>query len=258
MKLSYSVVLYNQLPADIRKLYRNIVETVPRGASYHIFFINNSPKNYDINVILHEFEKNDQHFTAIFPLVNRGFGAGHNLAVKQLDSEYHFIVNPDVKIPNAEQISQMIGYMQVNKVVLLNPRIVGSDGQTQKLVKRRPTVFDLALRFVGGWAFPKRQAQFVYDGHYDQAHEAEVVSGSFMVCQTAALQQVNGFDERFFLYMEDTDLSRKMSELGTVAYYPNAYIVHEWQRQNRRSVKGILQMLNSMRKYFNKWGWRFV
>lgn len=256
MRISYSVVFYNPPQAQITALYDNLTAATPKEFSYHIYFINNSPENQAVSDAMCALAAGDANITAVVAETNRGFGAGHNLVIDGLDSNYHFIVNPDILVPDADQIRLMIDQMEKDHIVLLNPRIEDAAGVLQKLVKREPTVLDLALRFMGPKVMPKRQAWFVYDGQYDATHEVQVVSGSFMVCQTAALKQVRGFDERYFLYMEDTDLCRKLGSVGRVVYLPTARVVHEWQRANRNSLRGIGRMLHSMGQYFNKWGWR--
>ncbi|WP_164512033.1 glycosyltransferase [Lacticaseibacillus daqingensis] len=257
MKLTYAVVFYNHSNDMVQHLYQNLTSTVPSGYEYTLYLVNNSPANRELSECLKKIQKQDRHVVAINAAENRGFGAGNNLAIAQIESDYHLIVNPDIEIPDANQIRLMITYMEANKVVLLNPKIQDTSGQIQKLVKKNPTILDLGLRFLGSRVMAKRQANFVYDGMYDCAHEVQVISGSFMVCNTGVLKKVGGFDERYFLYMEDTDLCRKFMSYGSIYYYPDAYVIHEWQRQNRKSLKGIRQMLVSMVKYFNKWGWRF-
>lgn len=79
-----------------------------------------------------------------------------------------------------------------------------------------------------------------------------------MLISQQALIETGGFDERFFLYLEDVDLSRRVSGLGLdVLYCPDSTVVHESQRRSYQDVKFLLYHIVSAVRYFNKWGWFF-
>lgn len=71
--------------------------------------------------------------------------------------------------------------------------------------------------------------------------------------RTDVFRKANGFDERFFMYFEDADLSRRIRKKAAIVFYPNVYVYHAWKRDNTRSFKGIRIFLISMVKYFWKW-----
>ena len=78
-------------------------------------------------------------------------------------------------------------------------------------------------------------------------------TGCFFMVRTDIFRKANGFDERFFMYFEDADLSRRIRKKASIVFYPNAYVYHAWKRDNTRSLKGIRIFLISMMKYFWKW-----
>lgn len=256
MNLSYSIVLYRNSVEEVLKLYHNLVETVPRDCQYIIYFVNNSKDDLQLEACLKQMTESDKNVVHITADSNNGFGAGHNLAIRQANSDIHILVNPDITIPDSKQISKLVAKMHDKKIVMCSPKILNTDGTIQKLVKRSPTVLDMGIRFLGKRIMTQRQNWFVYADQYDQLHEATNLAGSFMVCRTKVLKEIGGFDERYFLYMEDSDLTRSMARHGATIYYPDAYVIHAWQRENRKSLKGIFIMLQSMRKYFGKWGWK--
>lgn len=256
--ISYSVVLFNQSPDDIEKLVNNILDTVPETISgFQLFLVNNSVTNDRVTDVIRELDRKNSNIISIVPSENKGFGAGHNYAINQAKSDYHFIVNPDVVIPDADQIDKLIECAELRNAVLVAPKVLYPNGDLQPLVKRTPTVFDMMIRFLGKSFFLTRQRHFAYlDTGYDQEILSNNLPGSFLMANTDILQQIGGFDERYFLYMEDSDLSRAMSEKGVTLYTPSAYIEHELQRNNRKKLSGQMEMIKSMIKYFNKWGWR--
>lgn len=257
MKISYSVVLYNQEKTEVQALVENILKTFPYNEDeIELYLINNSPENEALNQCLKKLSS-DYRIHVIKASRNRGFGAGHNLAIKKITSSYHFIVNPDIFIPNSAQIKNLILFIQQSRAVLVAPKITFPNGEIQPLIKRNPTVFDMGIRFLAPNFNVRRQRHFVYlDEGYDHQFEASNFPGSFLLLDTVALKDVGGFDERYFLYMEDSDLSRSLSLKGKTLYTPSATIVHDWQRANKGSFKGIFEMIKSMVKYFNKWGWQ--
>ena len=84
----------------------------------------------------------------------------------------------------------------------------------------------------------------------------EFATGCFIFIRTAVFQQLQGFDPRFFLYQEDTDLSRRILEedLGSIVYHPDMVVTHRWARENTRTMKGRIRQIRSVCKYFLKWG----
>jgi GT2 family glycosyltransferase len=93
---------------------------------------------------------------------------------------------------------------------------------------------------------------------YDHAYDVPFVSGAFMCCRTSVLKRIGGFDEGYFLYFEDADLSRRIQQAGwRTVYCPDALVTHQWQRATHRSYVHMRLFVVSAIKYFNKWGWCF-
>jgi GT2 family glycosyltransferase len=83
------------------------------------------------------------------------------------------------------------------------------------------------------------------------------LSGCFMLFRTAALKRVGLFDERFFMYPEDIDISRRMHAQFRTLYFPASTIVHDHARESYKSIKMLWIHISNLIKYFNKWGWVF-
>ncbi|KGI02456.1 glycosyl transferase [Oenococcus oeni IOEB_C52] len=258
VSVSLTVVLYNNKIKSVRKLINNILATTKSFHGVTLFLVNNSPENTCLQKFLQEQSLQDKHVILLTADKNSGFGAGNNLVLPFLNSDYHFVINPDIVIPNNAQIVNMISYLHVHpEVGLLSPLIKFPDGTIQHLLKKNSTVFDMVLRFTGLPIFKKRQQSFVnLPGGYEKIHHADNVPGSFMVFRSSVFKSIQGFDEKYFLYMEDCDITRTVNTISDVVFYPGAFVYHEWQRGNRKSLRGIVTMLKSMDIYFNKWGWK--
>ena len=78
-----------------------------------------------------------------------------------------------------------------------------------------------------------------------------------MFMRMSVLKSVGGFDERFFLYLEDTDLSRRIGNVAKTIYDPSVAVIHEHQKGSYKSSRLMWVHIQSAVRYFNKWGWFF-
>ena len=224
----------------------------------HLYIVDNSP-SADLGVMFEDLPVS-YHFYG----KNVGYGRGHNWAFFSAEpSRYHLIINPDINF-DSNTITELIRFMDSNmNVGIICPKILNEDGTIQYLNKRYPTIFNLFIRrFV-----PKRFHHFfqlqldryeMKEVGYDDVCDVEFLSGCFMLCRSEALKLVGGFDPSFFMYFEDSDLCRKMQQKGyRTVCYPHVEITHIWERASHKSLKMTWVFIESMIKYFNKWGWRF-
>lgn len=256
-ELSISIVLYNNSASQIDKVVKNLLNVTQDLNGVEIFLINNSQDNYYLNWFLKRYE-NSKKIQVVTADKNRGFGSGNNLVLSRLNSKYHIVMNPDVMISDALELEKMVHYMDDNtEYGLLSPVVKFPNGQVQHLLKQKSNVLDMALRFTGLPGFSRRKEKFVNlpDG-YESTHPAENVPGSFMLFRTKVLKEIDGFDQNYFLYMEDCDITMKVNQVSQTIFYSKACVYHEWQRENKKSLRGAIRMLQSMVKYFNKWGWQ--
>ncbi len=194
---------------------------------------------------------------------NIGYGAAHNLAIAKATGDYHLILNPDLVL-DADCLVSGITFMQQHPdVILASPLAKHENGEKQHLCKRYPSVFTFLVRgFFPNFLkklFDKRLAEFEMHELPDTAPNTDVpiVSGCFMLCQSSALKQVQGFDANYFLYFEDFDLSLRLGELGKVAYVPAMEIQHRGGHAARKGLHHIRLFIRSGIRFFNSHGWRF-
>lgn len=257
-RVSVAVVFYNPTREELRQTNCNIEKLMSlTDFQFDFYLIDNGSTTRKLDRAV--FAKVQDTVTFIELKRNKGFGNGHNTILSQLNSQYHVVMNPDIKLDDLEGFTNALNYLDQHKqVVLLSPLVRDEEtGQIQYLNRKLPTVFDLFIRFLGPRVCPQRQQQFTKraDG-YDHLQTEENATGSFMVLRTAAFKQIHGFDPRFFMYFEDTDLTVRLSKIGQVIIYPSFEVYHGWQRANH-SLKGVFPMIHSMVKYFNKWGWKW-
>lgn len=190
---------------------------------------------------------------------NVGFGAAHNLVLGQLDSTIHIIMNPDITLEDASTIPILYRYLiEHPDVGMVVPRILDENGALQYLCRRQPTVLDLVIRFLPGHGFQKRKNYHTMkDMDYDRSFEVEFASGCFMVIRTSLIRQLGGFDEKYFLYVEDADLTRRVNQTAKTVYVPESVVRHVWQRASYKNPAVTRIHLKSLWHYFRKWGLRY-
>ncbi len=255
VKLSLSIVLYNHSYQIISGLVENVLQ-IP--AQIKLFIIDNSETDKISNHI------KDSRIEYIFNNKNLGYGKAHNkaLAIVVSEFDYHLVLNPDIEFePGA--IIKMLEYLEKNpNIGLLMPKVLYEDKQIQYLCKMFPTPFDLIMRrFIPGFLksiFENRLQQYeLKHKDYDQIMEVPNLSGCFMLMRCSALKTVGFFDERFFMYLEDTDLSRRINEYYKTIYYPEVSIIHHFEKGSYKSFKLLKYHILSAFKYFGKYGWYF-
>ena len=83
------------------------------------------------------------------------------------------------------------------------------------------------------------------------------LTGCFMFLRLSALEQVGLFDERYFMYPEDIDLTRRLHTRFLTLYYPYATVIHDHERASYKNLKMLMIHIVNLCRYFNKWGWIF-
>lgn len=252
--LSVSVVLFNTDQQEIS----NIIDIISRSSlKTKLFFIDNSPSTK-----LSEYVGLSSDVDYIHTGKNLGFGAGHNVAIniaKNL-SEYHLVLNADVNF-EPEILNKIYEFMnQHTDVGLLAPKILNPDGTIQYSAKLLPSPANLIVRRFVPIKSIQNGMDYNYEFHFfnfDRIIEVPYVMGCFMFINTKVFEEVNGFDERFFMYPEDIDLTRRIHEKFKTIYYPDVFIIHKHGKGSYKSRKLLYYHLTSMIKYFNKWGWFF-
>jgi GT2 family glycosyltransferase len=194
---------------------------------------------------------------------NPGYGRAVNRLVAHLGQlpPYIGVLNTDLTWPSGT-FEQLLGWLQQHpQVSLAVPPSLDEAGSPQKLCKHNPTVLGLfSRRFLPDWLKPawlKRYDRWyvMADQHYQEVLEAPYLSGCCMLIRSDAFRRVGGFDERYFLYLEDADLTRTLASEGGCVHLPVAGVVHGWGRGNYRNLGLMAVNLASAWHYFRKWGW---
>ena len=262
-EVNVSIVVYSESKnLNIFKkeiLEKSILYLIDNPFINKILILDNSPNQY------FKFTNNlGNKVNYVFNNQNIGYGRGHNLSRLYLeDKKFHLILNPDI-IFNEDQdlIHHLINFFEKeSNSVLLQPNIVNhNDHRNQYLCKRNPT---LLIQLVRGFA-PKyikklfAKYNYFYEmrdiAYKNQIVESQYLSGCFMFCKTAALNKINWFDKDFFMYLEDADLTRRLSKIGRCLHIPLLSIKHVWEKGSHKKLRLKYQAIKSFIIYSLKWG----
>ena len=203
-------------------------------------------------------------FTQLRAQSNLGYGAAHNLASKEVDSDLHLVLNPDVELA-VDSLTLGIDDLVANSsTALLAPAVYSGNDEQEFLCRRYPSVLVLMLR-----AFAPRFIQSFCSGvlaDYEmrdicstgQRAAVPLASGCFMLLRTAAFQAVQGFDSRYFLYFEDYDLCQRLAVEGELVFQPRMSIVHHGGYAARKGTGHVGMFIRSGLRFFRQYGWRWI
>ncbi len=254
MFITISLVTYHNSFEDLRK----VMDSIKLIKEEYILYVVDNSSDRKIEVLCQ-----GKKIQYIKNKTNIGFGAAHNVAIKEaikLESNFHLIVNPDIYF-DENVIEEVISFFQANENIgLVMPKVLFPNGDTQYLCKLLPTPSDLFLRRFIPFKNFKKKHNYKYElrfSGYNKIMNVPCLSGCFMLCRTNILKEVEGFDERFFMYLEDNDLCRRIHLKYETLFLPNVYVYHKYEKGSYKNYKLLKFHIFSAIKYFNKWGWFF-
>ncbi len=254
-QINASIVLYHNDKEQVERAIQSFLDT---SLDVKLYLVDNSA-----NDALRCLADVDERIEYIFNNANVGYGCGHNIAMRrslQEGAAYHLVLNPDVYFKRGV-LETLFEYMKENgDVGNIMPQVRYPNGEIQHLCKLLPTPTDLILRRFFGSKEYKEKRNELYElrkSGYDKIMNVPSLSGCFMFLRTSVLREVGLFDENFFMYLEDTDLNRRVHEKYKTIFYPHVEIVHEYAKESYKSKKLLAYHIKSALYYFNKWGWIF-
>jgi len=173
----------------------------------------------------------------------KGFGANHNQAFRQASGRYFCVVNPDIRF-ESDPFSLLLNQLKDRAVGVVAPLVVGTTGQPEDSVRRFPTPAIIVAKAFG------QGVERDYSSITPET-QPDWVGGMFMLFPRRVFEQLNGFDERYFLYYEDVDLCARLRLAGyRVVVCPQTQVIHQAQRSSHSNLKYLRWHLASMLRFF--------
>jgi len=260
MTLSIVYINYNTRGL-LKQSLKHLFMTAP-ALDFEVIVVDNNSS--DNSVVM--MEKDFPNVRLVKAKKNLGYAGGANLGIKNSKGSYVAIFNPDIFITK-NSLESLVNYLDNNlSVGVIGPKLVNADGSLQYSCYRFPTISTPILRrtFLGNTSFGKKilDNYLMKDFSHEVVKEVDWLLGGALVCRRSVLEKVGYMDERYFLYFEDTDLSRSIKKIGyKVIYLPSAKMVHLHQRESVGSsaIKSLFKKttrehIKSAIKYFLKYG----
>ncbi len=173
----------------------------------------------------------------------QGFSSNHNYAFKVARGDYFCVVNPDIRF-DVSPFLTLLKYFDDPHVGVVAPLVLGPSGEIEDSTRMFPTPKKILKK-----AFARTQDR---DYPLGQTHsDPDWVGGMFMLFRRAVFEQLDGFDERYYLYYEDVDICARLKLASYRAVLcPTSPIVHHAQRNSHRSMKYLRWHLGSMLRFF--------
>lgn len=254
-RLTVSFVLYD---TALDEVARAIAQIRAADLGARIVLVDNSPSPNPLPTLDGGPVQGDVEL--IRPGRNLGYGSGHNRAFALSgDSEYHAVLNTDLAF-GPEVLPALLAFMDRHpEAGLAMPRVCYPDGSIQHLCRLLPHPLDVFGRgFFGASRWVAARNERYEFRHWDYASIADFpfLSGCFMLLRRSVIEEVGGFDERFFMYGEDVDLSRRIHARHRTMFFPDVTVTHEYRSQAGGYRRMLVKSAN-MARYFAKWGWLF-
>ncbi|NBU03256.1 MAG: glycosyltransferase family 2 protein [Bacteroidetes bacterium] len=184
---------------------------------------------------------------------NVGFSRANNQAIRESNSEYVLLLNPDTVLQE-DSLLKCVAYMDArSEVGALGVRMIDGKGKFLPESKRGLPSPAVALYKMTGLSglFPKSRIFGRYHLKYlseHETHDVDVLSGAFMMMRSSALDQVGLLDEDYFMYGEDVDLSYRITLGGYKnVYFAGTTIIHyKGESTKRKSANYVKVFYNAM------------
>lgn len=261
-KLSIGIVVFQEKFSDIKVFLLSLVNSIPKKIKYKIFIVDNGSRDLNVNS---DIENELSIFFPKLPIFyilspkNGGYGYGHNQVILKSDAEYHLILNNDVYLMS-DTLKNALNFMQEHKSVgMLVPDVYDMEEKRVYLCRHNPSLWIGFLRRFAPRGlkkiFQNKLNKFeMQDKNYNEVmFKLSNPTGCFMFCRLELLKNLGGFDEKFFMYYDDSDLGRRMAKISQIAYSPTVKIKHIWRRASYQNKR--MAWIASKSALYYSWKW---
>lgn len=184
--------------------------------------------------------------------VNVGFSKANNQGVSLANGEYVLILNPDTVVAE-NTFDKMLSFAdQQEKMGALGIKLINGRGEFQAGSKRNfPSINRVLSKFIKRSS--SEMSYYANQIENDSISEVDVLVGAFMLLKKDVFQQVGGFDERYFMYGEDIDLSYQLQKIGFKNFYfGESVAIHFVGESTKKDIKYLQYFYGAMRLFYRK------
>ena len=221
---------------------------------FEIILVDNSSKDDGLKSILKRYPKTQY----IKNSKNIGFSRANNQGAKLASGDFLLFINPDT-IMIEKAVESMLNHIRSDSSIgVLGPKVLNLDGSIQYSCREFPTIwsglfnrYSLMTRLSPNNRYSKDYLMLDYD--HNSTRSVDWVSGCCMMMSKSTFNKANGFDENYFLFIEDVDLCQVIKKQGLrVVYFPNAKIFHKISSSNSRLTPQTIIKRHQGMIYYNQ------
>lgn len=194
---------------------------------------------------------------------NLGFGKACNLGAKQGKAPYILLLNPDARLAsgNLAALCDLMASVEHQRTGICGIQLRDEQLQISRSCTRLPNAKHFFMHALGLDRLWPRQGFFMQDWDHAESRYVDHVIGAYMLIRRDLFEALDGFDERFFLYFEDLDLSQRAKNLGWQTYYwAQISAFHQGggtskQIKSKRLFYVLASRLQYAKKHFSKLGY---
>jgi O-antigen biosynthesis protein len=249
LEIDVSIITVNYNSTELLKNCLESIKKITQGINFEIIVVDNNSMTGDIDGLQQDFNR----LTLIKNKVNKGFGVANNQGVKVAKGKYVLLLNNDTLLFE-NSIKKVFDFAESSKGnEIISCKLLNEDKSVQKSVYDFPTLLNvltsnlfLYLLFPNSKYFNKYH---LMNKGINRITEVDVVTGAFLFMHRKVFEALGGFDERFFFYMDDTDLCyRHKKNNGKVIFFPETSIIHlkgksakgeSWFKNQHQSISTI-------------------
>lgn len=255
MKLSIITVGMNH-KNYIKNLYRTLLEEFRPNIDFECIYVDNCSNDGSVEWLKKKYPevKIIQNSTPL------GFGENNNIGARSATGEYLAIINPDIEFID-NSIEKIIDWMDthIDEYGIVGPKLLNPDRTVQYSARSFITVKAFVYRFLSRGddeASNKKVNDYLCrDINMDIIQPVNWIMGAAMFCTKELYTKLGGFDQDYFLYMEDEDICLRSWKYGKPVYFLGSFaVIHNHLRGSRRIGKKMLKHFESLYTFFRKHG----
>ncbi len=255
------IILHHNSPESVQACLESL-QNAWLPAKTEIVVINNGEKKANIETTLRSHKKLKVCF---FDIPNKGYPNGNNFGIRNTDGNYVAFINPDIVVEK-NTLKILLNYLENHSNVgIVAPMLVYPDGSVQDNYRVFPRFFDLIIKRTGFLRrlFPQRMRRYLmWDKDPTVNEPVDWVTGAFVIVRRKCLGKVGFHNEKYFLFMSDTEICRKIWEIGYGVHFVGE--AHAFHSDERLSSGGLLaffkkkvlriHLQDALKYYFNHLG----
>lgn len=174
----------------------------------------------------------------------KGFGANHNQAYSMVRSDFFLVLNPDIRL-ECFSLSDLLS-VEDARWGAVAPLVVSPKGKVEDSARRYPTFLRMILRVI----FRVKSLDYGDDGSIRSPLKVDWVGGMFIFFRSEAFAKVCGFDDRYFMYLEDADICKRINGVGfRIILNSRQKVIHDARRSSFKDLRHFKWHCRSMVRF---------